>query len=305
MDKIFGKSKPGIIPSISEEAGAPDLKRGPRTVRTVVSTAHNDRIDICKSAFIIKMCNENSILFLPANPSNRVTSPSSASLHTRAGTLESATMRKSNNPKGRIPANLKGRRFGKLTVVGYAGCSKWNCKCECGKFTTTATSNLNNGHSKSCGCLVAEASRGRTTHGHTVNYKRTPEYVCWTEMLRRCTKPAREDYRLYGGRGIKVCQRWTFSFLDFVKDMGNKPPQKTLGRINNDGDYKPSNCEWQDAFKQGRNKRNNHFVKVGDESKTVSEWARQMGADPDVIFVRIRRGWDVVKAVTFPLRRRS
>ena len=101
-------------------------------------------------------------------------------------------------------------------------------------------------------------NQNHTTHGHTRRVggrKTSPTYNSWQGMRQRCTNNNARAYRNYGGRGIKVCERWLNSFSNFLEDMGKRPEGRTLGRIDNDGDYEPSNCRWESTAQQGRNSR--------------------------------------------------
>ncbi|HEX8838523.1 MAG TPA: hypothetical protein VF748_16390 [Candidatus Acidoferrum sp.] len=116
-------------------------------------------------------------------------------------------------------------------------------------------SHVKGGKIVSCGCFWEEtvlpiAHAASTTHGMTG----TPEFKTWDSMLQRCTNPNHHAWSRYGGRGIKVCKRW-LHFKSFYADMGAKPNGLTLERINNDGDYKPSNCKWATMKEQAANKR--------------------------------------------------
>lgn len=133
-------------------------------------------------------------------------------------------------------------------------------------------------------------------HGHAFVGKVSPTYRAWAGMIRRCENPDATNYEWYGGRGIKVCDRWRHSFEAFLADMGEKPVGKTLERRDTDGDYRPDNCRWATMKEQTRNKRNN--VKHG--SAILTDAAKSLGIDHSTISMRIKRGWSVARAMTTP-----
>jgi hypothetical protein len=155
-----------------------------------------------------------------------------------------------------------GDKFGRLTVTDVGGFRLrpngkkrrlWRCACSCGHEKTVLQDNLIKGTSTSCGCLHVELLVERcTTHGHAGP---TPEYRTWQAMRNRCTNQHCDKFKHYGGRGIRVCERWD-SFENFLADMGLRPSDKpTLDRINPDGNYEPGNCRWATWKQQRHNRR--------------------------------------------------
>jgi hypothetical protein len=157
--------------------------------------------------------------------------------------------------------DLIGKRFGRLTVtkrLKVKWVTVWLCRCSCGEITKVFGSNLRSGHTQSCGCLTkeitAQRNRANIRHGHCVAYKSTRIYRIWSSMLERCRTPQHRAYKHYGGRGIRVCEQWLI-FENFLADMGERPPGRSLDRIDNDGNYEPSNCRWATQTEQVRNRR--------------------------------------------------
>ncbi len=127
------------------------------------------------------------------------------------------------------------------------------------------------------------------------------EFNSWMGMRKRCFNPANKRYKDYGGRGITICARWMDSFLNFLEDMGEKPsPQHSLDRIDNNGNYEPSNCRWATRIEQARNKRNNKILSFEDLNLTVSEWAERLHVSKSFLFGRLKNGWTIQRALTEP-----
>lgn len=127
----------------------------------------------------------------------------------------------------------------------------------------------------------------------------TSEHNIWMTMRARCSNPKHNRYPLYGGRGIKVCDRWQ-DFGNFIKDMGRRPSQKhTIERIDSQGDYEPSNCRWATQKEQQNNRTNNVRYLWDGESLTLSELAERYGKSYHQLYLRInRRGWSLERALT-------
>lgn len=131
-----------------------------------------------------------------------------------------------------------------------------------------------------------------------------PEYAIWATMIQRCENPNCRQFKDYGGRGIAVCKAWRESFRAFLNDMGMRPtPTHSLDRINNGGNYEPSNCRWATRQEQNSNKRSAVLLTVNDQTKSMTEWAREMDIVESVIHKRLKRGWDVCRAVMTPAKR--
>lgn len=201
----------------------------------------------------------------------------------------------------RIPSKtMIGKTFNRLTVirtVKRGACTLVECQCLCGEIVIAEPKRVRIGRIKSCGCYSREKVSERfTKHGLSTNYI----YRVWQSMISRCTKPKFSYYHLYGGRGITVCERWR-KFENFVADMGMRPSSEhSLDRIDNDGNYEPSNCRWATRLQQNNNKRSNHFVTCDGVKKTLIEWSRQTGVPPEKIARRIKNGWPIHLAIFHP-----
>ena len=131
---------------------------------------------------------------------------------------------------------------------------------------------------------------------------RTPEYIAWADMKRRCFNPNIKNYSDYGGRGITVCDRW-LNLDNFLADMGSRPTAKhSLDRIDNNADYSPKNCKWSTKAEQDNNKRNNHLITIDDVTLTIAQWAKKMSISHQVIRDRLKLKWSEFDAVMIPVR---
>ena len=174
------------------------------------------------------------------------------------------------------------------------------CRCDCGTEKIMVWSIITAGQSKSCGCYNREqSSKKHKTHGLSL----TPIYTVWKNMRARCERPYSVDYYLYGGRGIKVCERW-HTFQNFFDDMGDIPfPLAQIDRIDCDGNYELSNCRWTTATENMRNRRINNYITFEGETHCITEWEEMKGLSRDRIATRLKAGWDLDKAMNTPIKK--
>lgn len=198
--------------------------------------------------------------------------------------------------------DLTGETFGCLTVVSRSPVNvnrkpAWVCLCACGQKHVVRGSDLHQGKTTNCGC-----TRYRNVTKHGASSTRTPEYRTWMSMKQRCNNPHATSYQRYGGRGIRVCERWQNSFSAFLEDMGARPSlSHTLDRKDNDGDYSPNNCYWASKKHQSRNRANNRLITHNGETHCLTEWAEVLGIDVSLIRGRIKLGWTFSEAVSVPV----
>jgi hypothetical protein len=198
--------------------------------------------------------------------------------------------------------DIAGQKFNRLTIIRHMGTNNlrqavWLANCDCGNSIEVTTATVTYGHVKSCGCAKRDAvSKNAIKH----NKRRTREYTTWCLMKARCNNPKNPAYPSYGGRGIKVCDRWQSSFENFLADMGEKPSSNySIDRIDNDGNYEPDNCRWATSSQQFANTRRSRHIEYKGESLTLNEWARKQGINPNTLRARIEAGWNLKKALNF------
>ena len=189
-----------------------------------------------------------------------------------------------------------GKSYGNLTVIGHGERSKskqatLRCKCKCGRIWDASAYYIVRGEITQCWPCANEAFRQRlTTHGNT----KTPGFRVWKEMIGRCTRITHKQYADYGGRGIKVCERWMghAGLANFMSDMGPRPSQKhSIDRIDNDGDYCPENSRWATPAEQARNRRTNRWTEVNGARMCASDLARLCGKNHRTVLRWMDKGW--------------
>lgn len=186
---------------------------------------------------------------------------------------------------------FEGQKIGQITAIKMLGKKghniSWECSCFCGNIFSALSSNIISGNTKSCGCLKAKICREKATiHGMS----NTSVYGLWNNIMRRCYDAKNPAYKNYGGRGIKVCDRW-HDFEKFFEDMGNRPEGFSIDRKNNDAEYSNENCQWSTATEQARNRRDNVFIEINGENKTIAEWSEITGVPYGRINQRRSAGW--------------
>jgi len=197
------------------------------------------------------------------------------------------------------------QKYGRWEIVSEAGVVEVGvkrvikrravlCRCECGTERVVIFNNLVSGISKSCGCMKLEAIHASNyMHGRNTS---DATYRVWLAMRDRCRNPNSEKFKNYGGRGIKVCERWE-SFETFLADMGEKPTGKSIDRINVNGNYEPSNCRWATAYEQSRNRTDNRILVVHGEQINLTDCATKYGMNVSTLHGRLAKGMSPEEAI--------
>lgn len=216
------------------------------------------------------------------------------------------SFRKGIKPKkGQPLINLVGQRYGRLVVLEQAESHKgriaWLCQCDCGNTKIVSGKQLRNGITSSCGCYRKEVATDRATKHKLCG---TSLYHVYWNMKKRCYNESCDHYQWYGKEGKTICDEWLekdgFSnFVDWALANGYKKGLQ-IDRIDNSVGYSPENCRWVTPSKNCRNKRNNHYITIQDETKTLSDWCDLYNVSFSLVSSRLSRGWDPLKALTTP-----
>ena len=206
--------------------------------------------------------------------------------------------------------DLTGQRFSYWLVVARAGAVKtsngskalWLCRCECGTEKVITTTALRTKNTVSCGCK-------RGSHHHLVNYKVSPTYSSWRSMMCRCLQPSNPAFAHYQKRGISICDRWR-AFENFLTDMGKRPINTTLDRIDNNGNYEPGNARWATKRQQANNRITNVILTYQGTNYTLIELSRHTGVSKELLRSRLVRHknkngrvWTIDDAISEPKQR--
>lgn len=177
-------------------------------------------------------------------------------------------------------------------------------RCKCGLVKVLDSYSVTNENSKSCTACSLR------THGATALHKQTPEYVAWSNMIQRCYNPKNNNYKRYGARGVRVCDRWNpgagGSFVNFYQDLGPRPdptyqldkealqPGSTI--------YSPETTQWASRKDNNRRKRTNRLLTFQGVTLPVVDWAARQGLTRSALQHRLDRGWSIERALTTPMR---
>ena len=196
--------------------------------------------------------------------------------------------------------DLTGQKFGRLTIVKEvlprSRRRRWHYLCDCGVEGIIVMDKLRSGHTKSWGCYrSAHTITAKTTHG----LSGSKEYRSWRNIKERCTNPNNKRWERYGGRGIKISERWANSFENFLADMGQMPsPQHSIDRIDNNGDYTPENCRWATPKEQANNRGSNvQIVYQGVSYPSLKLLAGALGLNYDSLRKNYKKTSNIGEAV--------
>lgn len=208
----------------------------------------------------------------------------------------------------RVAKDLSGKKFGRLSVLKRAEGDYfrpyYNCICECGSRIIVDGRSLTSGNTMSCGCLHKEqlAERNRK---HGERYTRL--YTTWLNMKQRCTVH-KDRYKQWEGRGVRVCEEWSDSFIAFKKwaIATGYNDTLTIDRIDVNGNYEPSNCRWITKAEQQFNKTNTRYFEYKGQKKCLAEWAEIFGVNKSTLYNRMYNlHWSIEKALETEVKQRK
>lgn len=196
----------------------------------------------------------------------------------------------------KVKNDLTGQRFGRLTVIGVddrdTRKTYFYCQCDCGNVKSVRSDSLIAGAIRSCGCLKLEQDRINLEANHSHKMSGTRPYWVWQDMKERCYNPHNIRYDRYGKRGITVADEWKDDFSAFYAWalQNGYADNLTIDRIDNDKGYSPDNCRWSTMKEQSRNRSTNINIRIGNTTKTLTEWCEIFSVDSKTVFARYYRG---------------
>lgn len=193
-----------------------------------------------------------------------------------------------------------GQKFGRLTVLEECkerkhGGKQYKCLCDCGNYVNVRKDMLKSGNTKSCGCLQRETAsdmaKKKIKHGKC----NTRLYKIYYKIINRCYNKNMNRYSDWGGRGIVVCDEWLNDFMNFYNWAINNGYQDNLSidRVNNDGNYEPSNCRWITNKEQSNNRRSNITITYNGKTQTLKQWAENLKVSYSTLYMRYKNNWDI------------
>jgi len=201
----------------------------------------------------------------------------------------------------KVIRDLNGQKFNRWTVLSFAyikeGKAWWNCKCDCGTERVIMGTSIVTGGSQSCGCARVDfATENNTTHG----LSKHPVYSVWRHIHSRCRGYNPNDIPCYVDKGITVCERWSGpeGFVNFLKDMGERPEGTQIDRIDNSKGYSSENCRWVTCKENQRNRGTNRNITFNGKTQCMSAWSEELGMYKGTIRERLERGWSEERALT-------
>lgn len=201
-----------------------------------------------------------------------------------------------------------GDKYGRLTVIEYAGTNKyrsalWKCVCECGKETIVRGTELRGGHVRSCGCFQREVASKAVRDYNTSPDYRPPDntkhgkrhsrlYGIWCNMKQRCYNPNSDRYKYYGGKGVTICDEWLHDFSPFHEwaVSNGYADNLSIDRIDVNGPYSPTNCRWTNQTEQVANRTNTVRIEYHGVTKPLAEWCRELGVNYKTAHAKLKNG---------------
>lgn len=206
--------------------------------------------------------------------------------------------------------DIIGDKFGRWTVISFSHVDEsnilfFNCECSCGTKKKVRKGGLKQGASRSCGCLNLELVRKRAIQKKAKGRVKDERlYNIWQSMKQRCNDENHSEFQRYGMRGIEVNEKWNNSYAEFKSWALNNgySDELSIDRIDNDGDYTPSNCRWSTPKEQANNRSNSLNISFEGEEMTLAQWSEKLNIPYSCLYGRLNNGWSVERSFSTPSR---